>query len=211
MRNLIVASVLLILGCGTQEEPIVTTESAIVSTDPCGVTVSPYNAVCTKHTSWKCTSYNSTTHRCWRAHGTTPIPGTYWAYRGTHPDFEVDGNIAWYPGRGTTIDAGDDGNDNVMVFTKGTSVTSQGPLITSGWSYNNTDLTPSGAIYGLETFVPVQFIVYGGDYGISFCGYTGANFTGQIGADCFRAGPDDVTVWDMSVYGYPTIRSFQTF
>lgn len=214
MNKILSLIFVIFLACGglpSNAEDIGEATNALVSTDPCGVTISPYNAVCTKHSTWKCTSYNSTTHRCWQAHGTQPITGTYWGYRGTHPDFEVDGNVAWWPGRGTFLDHGEDGISNVMLLPRGLSVTAPSNLLTPGWSYANADLSPSGAVNGLDSFTPSLFTVYGGNYGISICVYTGANHTGQVGNDCFRAGPEDVTNWDMGLYGYPVIKSFQVF
>lgn len=207
----LVAVNLLHVGCGVPPNDVATAEAEVVSTDPCGVQIAPYAPACTKpgKTSWRCTSYNSTTHRCQRAEGTTPIPGTYFVSSNppppvfpaivlVWPGWEEDDLLAPYPSGGPTY--------AVQLVPAGLAVPAFSTILTAGWSYASADLTPSG-FAGLQA-MRWNYIEVRGGAGI--CIYAAVNYTGQLGCWSVPTGGQTL-VLEPPAWGNGTVRSFFTF
>lgn len=207
MRKLLVVLSLLALGCGVQEEPVATTESAVVSTDPCGVTISPYNPACTKRATWTCAQYNSTTHRCQRARGTQKTAGMYWLFK-ADPDRPAmpNGSIAFYPAWGGDLSDDSAGVSDAQVAPRGFAMPYWQPLLSAGWSYSTNDLTPC-CISGLQTMSWEYVEFYNGAAG---CLYTGSGYTGLLG--CWQSNGTVLRVETNQLSNPPpVIRSFFTY
>lgn len=193
-------------GCGVPPDETATAENELISTDPCGVQISPYNPACTKpgKTSWVCNTYNTTTHRCSRAHGTTPIPGTNFIFGVTPP--MIGPHALFWPAWGDTIATYDGANAAVMQVPVNLTVSQYSVILAAGWSYATNDLTPGDVVHGL-TAMHLDYIELQG--GVGICVYSGNGISGELG--CWYAPPGGYLRLEPYLWGDVAIHSFYTF
>lgn len=213
MRNFIVASILLVLGCGVQEEVVDTIESAVVSTDPCGVTISPYNPQCTKpgKSKWTCAVYSPTTHRCVRARGKEKIPGSYWVFKpDPNPFYPGQPTVIVYPAwPGGVLTTDTLGQQDAMVVPTFTFISDwNAQMLTYGWSYDTTDLSPSG-FTGLNTQSFEYVEMYNGAC-VALFSKTQFDYSGFLGNWCSDGHVLRIEL-DQVAYPTPIVRSFYSY
>lgn len=196
-----------VASCVSEVVDVGTAEDELISADPCGVQTSPYNQACTKpgKTSWVCASYNSTTHRCSRARGTTPIPGTNFIFGTTPP--VIGPHIIIWPAWGDTLATYDGVNAAAMQIPTWVTISTYSSLLTPGWSYATNDLTPGDVVNGL-TAMHWDYIQLQGGTGI--CIYSGNGNSGEMGCWYNQPGSEILRLepWQ---WGDVAIHSLYTF
>lgn len=195
-------------GCGVPPDETATAEAALISVDPCGVQTSPYNPACTKSgkTSWVCANYNSTTHRCTKAQGTTPIPGTYFIFEPTPPPMLPLAHATIWPN--WTDDTQPHTPTNNIPAMEVPNAISIGfaDILASGWSYNMTDLNPHTVFDGLTGMIWDYIEIRDGT---GICIYSGNNWTDQLG--CWHVGAGGYFRIEPYLYGSVAVHSFSTY
>ncbi len=214
MKRLVLSAIMVVVlagACGVSpHEDVTTSESALISSDPCGVQTSPYNPQCW-HTgvvsSWNCQGYNSTTHQCYKAIGTYPIVGTYFidsAYNPPNLAHKLFIWPAWSDDTQPWLPSGF-GHYPAMEVPPDVQVTWD-DLLPSGWAYNRNDLSPHTASSGLLGMI--------WDYielkdGMGICIYSGSAFTNELG--CWHVGAGGYLLVQPNAYGNVAVHSFYTF